>query len=342
MKDFLSGKEVEELKADHRAERQSRYADRIKAVLMLNSGYSASMVAECLLLGEKTVRRYREMYLEAGLEGLCGDYYTGRGSFLSLTELDELEEELKSKIYPTTSAIIAYAQQRFGVRYSISGMTRLLKRLGFSYKKPQAVPGKANAEAQTAFLACLDRLKTSKEEHDPILYVDSVHPQHNSHPDYGWLPTGENVKLKTNTGRMRVTINGALDAESHDVIIREDTILNAENTIKFFKKIESRYPEADNVYIILDNAGYYKGKKLKEFLRHSKIELLYLPPYAPNLNLIERVWKFFKKKVLANAYYESFLEFKEACLNFFKKRTWNSYRTELESLLVPNFQIIDV
>ena len=53
--------------------------------------------------------------------------------------------------------------------------------------------------------------------------------------------------------------------------------------------------------------------------KDSKIELLYLPPYAPNLNLIERVWKFFKKKVLANAYYGSYLESKHACLNFLRK-----------------------
>ncbi len=65
-----------------------------------------------------------------------------------------------------------------------------------------------------------------------------VPPQHNSHPDYGWLPRGERIKLKTNTGRQRVTLNGALDAETHDIIVREDKILNAENTIRFFKTIE--------------------------------------------------------------------------------------------------------
>jgi len=74
-------------------------------------------------------------------------------------------------------------EQAFGVSYSISGMTSLLKRLGFSYKKPQAVPGKANAKAQQAFLSMLAELKASKRATDPILYADSTHPQHNSHPD---------------------------------------------------------------------------------------------------------------------------------------------------------------
>ena len=149
----------------------------------------------------------------------------------------------------------------------------MLYRLGFSYKKPQVIPGKADDQAQNEFLSYLEGLKESKNENDPILYVDGVHPQHNSHPDYGWMKKGKSVELKTNTGRKRVTINGALDLESKDIIIQEDQILNAENTIKFFKKIERQYPEATTINLILDNAGYYKGIKIREFLEESKIQV---------------------------------------------------------------------
>ncbi len=333
-------REIAELKADHRAERESRYADRIKAVLMLNSGVSASKVAEYMLLDEKTVRKYRQRYLEGGVEELCSDWHRGRESRLTLEEEDKLIEELLSKIYPNTSAVINHVKKSYGLNYSISGITNLLRRLGFRYKKPQPVPGKANGEAQREFLAHLSELKSSKNNNEPILYVDSTHPQHNSHPDYGWLPKGLKVALKTNTGRRRVTINGALDSETKEIIVREDKVLNAENTIKFFRKIENKYTDSKAVYLVLDNAGYYRGKKITKFLETSKIKLLYLPPYAPNLNLIERVWKFFKKRVLANRYYESFLEFRIACLKFFRKTTWRSYRKELDSLLTDNFRIV--
>jgi len=341
MKDFLSASQIEELKQDHRAERELRYGDRIKSILMLNSGLSYAKIAEYLLLDEKSIRNYLERYLADGLDGLCGDLYSGRKSSLSKLELEQLEKELKSKIYPTTSAIIVYVRKAFGINYSVSGITNLLKRLGFSYKKPQAIPGKANAEAQEEFLSMLEELKQAKNKEDPILYSDGTHPQHNSHPDYGWLPRGEKVELKTNTGRQRVTLSGALDAETHEIIVREDKILNAENTIRFFKTIESKYPCSTKIYLVLDNAGYYKGKKIREFLKNSKIELLYLPPYAPNLNLIERVWKFFKKKVLANTYYESFEEFRKACKTFFHKKVWRKYKSELDTLLTNNFPIID-
>lgn len=170
--------------------------------------------------------------------------------------------------------------------------------------------------------------------------MDGVHPQHNSLPSYGWLPTGEETKLKSNTGRQRANLSGALDSESHEVIVEEHKTLNAESTISFFKLLERRYPDAPNIYIILDNAGYYKGEKIKEYLKDSRIKLLFLPPYAPNLNLIERLWKFFKKMVLYNQYYETFAQFRSACLSFFHKKNLRKYRHELNSLLTDNFQIV--
>ena len=243
MKDFLSQEEIVELKTEHRAEGSSRYADRIKAILMLNSGVSASKVAQYLLLDESTVRSYLKKYLSDGLEGLCVDWHKGRSSLLTLAEQEQLDTELRGRVYPRTAAIISYVENSFGVRYSVSGMNSLLKRLGFSYKKPQAVPGKADAEAQVAFLSMLSGLKESKGEENPLLYMDGTHPQHNSHPDYGWFPRGENTQLKTNTGRKRVTINGALDAESKGIIIQEDHKLNADNTIKFLIRLSLSTPE---------------------------------------------------------------------------------------------------
>ncbi len=74
------------------------------------------------------------------------------------------------------------------------------------------------------------------------------------------------------------------------------------------------------MYLVHDYAGYYKGEKIREFLKGSRIEILFLPPYSPNLNLIERLWKFFKKKVLHNKYYEKIEQFPEACLSFSTKR----------------------
>jgi transposase len=113
MKDFLAAAEIVELKNDHRGQRESRFADRIKSILMLNSGLSPSKVAEYLLLDKKTVRNYRERYLADGLEGLCEDWHLGRKSSLSLADLDVLERELLTNIHPTTTAVIYPSWLRF-------------------------------------------------------------------------------------------------------------------------------------------------------------------------------------------------------------------------------------
>jgi len=100
---------------------------------------------------------------------------------------------------------------------------------------------------------------------------------------------------------------------------------------------EHLLPDADVIYIIVDNARYYHSRLLKEYAEGTKIKLIFLPPYSPNLNLIERYWKFFKKKILNNQYYETFEEFKPACKSFFRKR--KKYLPELQTLLSENFHI---
>ena len=167
--------------------------------------------------------------------------------------------------------------------------------------------------------------------------ADATHPQHNSVPSYGWIKKGQEKELKANCGRQRLNINGAINIETMSSTIGFYDTINADSAIDLFLKIESKHPEAESIYIIVDNARYYRSLLLKESLEGTKIKLIFLPPYSPNLNLIERYWKFFKKKVLNNRYYETFDEFKQACKNFFRKR--KKYLPELETLLAENFHI---
>jgi transposase len=78
--------------------------------------------------------------------------------------------------------------------------------------------------------------------------------------------------------------------------------------------------------------------ELGEYVKTSRVKIHYLPPYAPNLNLIERLWKFFHKKTLYNHYYPTYLEFKTASLDFFENM--HQYQDELDTLLTENFHII--
>ena len=263
-----------------------------------------------------------------------------RGSSCALDEeqLAILDVHLQEHLYLTAKAVAHWVEKTFGVSYTESGMTALLHRLGYVYKKPKLVPGKADPQAQEAFLAEYEQIKRDKGEADPVYFVDAVHPQHNPVIACGWIKRGEEREVRSNTGRRRVNINGAIDLERLEPVVRFDETINTDSTIALFQQLEELNLAATWIYVICDNARYYRSKAVKEYLKDSRIKPVFLPPYAPNLNLIERLWKFFKKKVLYNRYYETFEEFKAACEIFFANP--RKYHRELRSLLTENFAIV--
>jgi transposase len=333
----LSAEQLAELRAAHRRTRDQREADRIKAVVSLASGWPAEQVAAVLLIDPNTVRNYFRRYREGGLPGLLQMAYQGSDCALSDTQLVALDTHVQTHLYLTAKDVAAWVEEEFGVAYTASGMTALLHRLGFVYKKPKLVPGKADPQAQEAFLAEYEKLKQDKGENDVICFMDAVHPQHNPVLGYGWIKRGEDHKVKSNTGRRRVNINGAIDLERLEPVTRFDETIDATSTIALFQQLEQVYAVATWIYVICDNARYYRAKAVEAYIKDSRIKLVFLPPYAPNLNLIERLWKLFKKKVLYNEYYESFSEFRKACEDFFSNP--GAYQGELRSLLTENFEI---
>lgn len=335
---FLTPSERDSLRALHRANRDKRICDRIKAILLLDNGWSFEKVATTLLLDTDTIRRYCRIYVEEGKEALLILHYSGKSSKLNSDQLEEIRAHVKEQIPSSVKEVVEYIRTRFGVEYSESAVIFLLHRLGFVYKKPKLVPGKADPEKQEEFLNELDELKASLDEGDRVIYMDGVHPQHNSKPAYGWMEKGQDTVLKSNAGRQRININGALDAESLEVLIEVDDAVNAQSTIALFKQLEGKYPSAKRIVVISDNARYYRSKLVNDYLENSRIEIKFLPPYAPNLNLIERLWRFMNKKVRNNKYYEKFTQFESAVFDFFDNL--HEYTDELASLLKLNFGII--
>ena len=127
--------------------------------------------------------------------------------------------------------------------------------------------------------------------------------------------------------------------EDHKVVVHESNMINAQSTIALFSKMLKKQP-VGKIHIILDdNAGYYRSKEVQEFLCSNKrIRLIFIPPYSPNLNIIERLWKLFKKHMTYNTYYEKFAVFRKYCLDFFNHL--KKYKPELQILMTDNFQLI--
>jgi len=168
-----------------------------------------------------------------------------------------------------------------------------------------------------------------------------MHQVHNNENGYAWQLRGRKrtKKVKSNTGRRRLNIIGALDPISLEpIVILTEANCNRDLVITFLKHIREQNKEGGKIYIILDNARYNKSNEVKEESKLLNIELIFLPAYSPNLNLIERLWRFFKKEIMKNHYYQTFDEFYQKVSNFFKDI--NIYREELESLLTLKFGIL--
>ena len=335
MEGFLTEEQRKELLSELRLERNRKFADRIRVILLLDAGESAADIAKFLFLHEGTVRNYEKRYKEGGLEGLIIDNHIGRSAYLSSEEQKKLVLELESKIYPTTKAIISYIKKEFGVVYTIGGMTSLLHHWGFSYKKPKGVPGKAKEEEQEAFVRKYNRIK---KKEGLIYFVDSAHPMLNPVLSSGWIRKGENFDVKTNSGRERVNINGAIEMKSLSVVSRSCKKVNGQSMSDLLRAVRMKHPREKSLYMVMDNAGYNKSYQVQNLAEELGIRIMYLPPYSPNLNPIERLWKFMKKKVMANTYYPDVKTFQQELMLFL--RGIRKHRQELSTLITDNFHIV--
>lgn len=143
--------------------------------------------------------------------------------------------------------------------------------------------------------------------------------------------------VKASAGRRRFNVLGALNAITHElVMITNDTYITADSVCDLLRCIAKLNLDMP-ITLVLDNARYQKCTIVTALALQLNIELLYLPAYSPNLNLIERLWKFVKKKVLYSKYYANFSDFRDAitdCLH----QTHTTHKKELDSLLTLNFQ----
>jgi len=340
MKDFLSPEQVKELKYAHRHERDKRFADRIKAIISLNAGFSFENIAAFLLLDETTLRRYVEIFQAKGVEGLLELQYHGGTSRLSDTQLISLEKHLVTNTLTTASQIREYILKTYEKKYTLIGITKLLYRLGFSYKKPKIVPGKASFTLQKEFLDAYKKIKKELGPKDNIYFTDATHPTHNTKPSYGWIKKGKknDVYIKSNTGRKRLNLLGAINVANKSTVVIERETIDAEAIVSLLNRV-AKTQKQGKAYLILDNAKYHHAKLVKNWLlHHLRFKLIFLPPYSPNLNIIERLWRFFHQKVTNNHYFETFKEFKDATSTFF--HNLKDYRVELDTLLTENFQTL--
>lgn len=311
---------------------------RYSTLIMYDDGFTFDQIASALGIGSKSVQRAVKIYFDEGIEAVAVYKYVGKSCELTLEELSILEEELTINLYTDCREVQKWVLETFGIEYTVSGIRKLLIRQDFVYKKTKILPGKADLEAQEMSIAEILGLINNQGNSDSCFFIDGVHPTHNVEPCRGWVKKGKEYTMPSNTGRQRININGAMNAIKPTEIYTDYTdSVNSQSTQRLVEKILANNPEKRRITIISDNAKYYKNAALNEWLlTQERVKWVFLPPYSPNLNLIERMWRFMRKKVLSGYYYETYDNFKKTVKSFFENI--GEYEDDLRSLMTLKFQ----
>jgi transposase len=332
----ISPEEKAHLETLHAQKENGKERDRIKAILLRSEGWMVPMISQALRLHESTIIRHLNEYREGKLTLTSG----GSESHLNQEMTEELIQHLEAKTYHHVHEIIQYAQDTFDIEYTVPGMNKWLHRNKFSYKKPKGHPHKADAQLQQEFIEEYQRLKAEVSHEEPILFMDSVHPTQATKITYGWIRTGQDKQVHTTASRTRVNLIGAIQlGHIDDAISAEYDTINGESIVDFMKQIRNQYGPSKRVHLILDKAGYHRSHLVAEKAKEMNISLHFLPPYSPNLNPIERLWKVMNEKIRNNRFFKSAKDFKEAIRAFFSIILPNIGGT-LNGRINDNFQLL--
>jgi transposase len=202
------------------------------------------------------------------------------------------------------------------------------------------IPAKADPDEQAAYLKheIEPRLAEAQAGQRAVFFMDAAHFV--LAPFLGFLWSLARVFIRAPAGRQRFNALGPLNAFTHELItVTNEAYITAAQVCELLRKLAALNLGVP-ITVFLDNARYQKCALVMATAAHLQIELCFLPAYSPNLNLIERLWRFVKKQCLYSKYYADFTAFKTAigaCLS----QTHTTHKAALDSLLTCRFQLFE-
>jgi len=182
------------------------------------------------------------------------------------------------------------------------------------------------------------RLGEARSGQRAVFFVDAAHFVLSSF--LGWMWCAVRMFVRAASGRQRYNVLGAFNAVTHDLIaVTNDTYVTATTVCELLHKIAAAGLGIP-ITLVMDNARYQRCQLVRDLAAALKIELLFLPSYSPNLNLIERLWKFVKKSVLNSRHQGSFVAFRQTidqCLDELP----STHRSSIQTLMTLNFQTFE-
>jgi len=297
------------------------------------------LIAQIAGVCENTLRDYFVLYQTGGVEGLKVLH-----SYRPTSELQPhaptLEAHFRDKPVATIKKAQAEIEHLTGIKRSPTQVRQFMTQLGMRCRKVGMLPAKADPDKQAAYLAqeIEPRLAEAQAGKRAVFFVDAAHFV--LAPFLGFLWCFARVFIKAPAGRHRFNVLGALTALTHELImVTNDAYINAESVCELLRKLAALNLSVP-ITLFLDNVRYQKCALVMATAADVHIELCFLPAYSPNLNLIERLWKFVKSECLYSEYYADFASFKAAittCL----EQTHSTHKSALDTLLTLKFQLFE-
>lgn len=309
---------------------------RMDAIYWTSLGYSRQEVALQAGVHRNSVKNYVKLCHKGGLEALKTFGYKGFESLLS-GHRTTLEDYFRKNPPRTAKEAAAKVEELTGQDLSVDEVRRFMHQMGMKPLKTGHVPGKADPEKQGRFLdeILMPLIQMAQAGDCHLFFVDAAHFV--LAPFVGVLWCFARMFIKAASGRNRINVLGALHFVTHKMeTIVNTTYINAETIVELMKKLAKAYK---NKPLHLDNARYQHCDYVKEQALLLHIHLVFLPPYSPNLNLIERVWRYIKKEALRTRYFDCAQKIHQAIIQALYDINQNAKtKQHLNSLITPNFQ----
>ena len=313
---------------------------KLMTVRMHELNVPHSTIAGILNISDDTVTNYLKLFAQGGLSSLLENNYFQPSSSVE-PFLSQIKESLDQEPVATAKEGAARIEKISGIKLSEDQARRIMKRLGLQYRKTAAVPGEADAQMQFDFLQheLLPRLEEAQQGQRRVFFVDAAHFVLGAFLGMIWCLT--RLFVRSGSGRQRYSVLGAVETRDHDLVtVRTEGSVDAQSVCELLREIDRRYPQ-EPLTLVMDNARYQRNRSVIELAQELGIELLFLPAYSPNLNLIERVWKLVKTKCLRNRYFPDFALFRRS-IDAFLDSLQRENRSLLSTLLTEKFQIIPI
>jgi len=307
-------------------ETQPTEKERIRALYIVSLGYPIKEVADMFLVDEQTIYNWINKWREE--RGLANKPKSGRPPVFTEEEKKELEKLVKENdpkkhginaCFWDCTELCKYFLMN-GKKVSVDTIERTLIEMGAHYIKAQIEYKEADFEKQREF--ALRFLRDLKKKTDAIvlLFEDEMSANTSPHKGYGWTFNERLIIKAEQSTKKRTNCFGAVNPIDGKEILMTSKVAKAPAFVKFLEKINETYKNAEEIWIYLDNSKVHRSNLVKDFLKHNKrIRLKPLPPYSPDMNPQEYMWRYSRYKVLNNKPFDSVRQL-SMTLNWFMKK----------------------